>query len=88
MARTACRGCMRGPAGYPADPVLCGAAATILPARSLGQEALSRCRSFEEPQNYYLLLVHHPGRNLPAFVKDLVRLLNDTFETYFSNHDQ
>ena len=67
---------------------VCGAAATILPARSLGQEALSRCRSFEEPQDYYLLLVHHPGRNLPAFVKDLVRLLNDTFETYFSNHDQ
>ena len=67
---------------------VCGAAATILPARSLDQQALSRCRSFEEPQNYYLLLVHHPGRNLPAFVKDLVRLLNDTFETYFSNHDQ
>ena len=66
----------------------CGAADTILPARSLDQEALSRCRPFEEPQYYYLLLVHHPGRNLPAFVKDLVRLLNDTFETYFSNQDE
>ena len=41
-----------------------------------------------EPQYYYLLLVHHPARNLPAFVKDLVRLLNDTFETYFSNQDE
>ena len=57
-------------------------------SRSLDQEALSRCRPFEEPQYYYLLLVHHPGRNLPAFVKDLVRLLNDTFETYFSNQDE
>lgn len=67
---------------------MCGAASTILPARSLNQEALSRCRSFEEPQNYYLLLVHHPGRNPPAFVKDLIRLLNDAFETYFSNHNE
>lgn len=64
---------------------LCGAADTILPVRSLGPKARSRCLPFEKAQNYYLLLVHHPGRSLPALVNDLVRLLNDTFETYFTN---
>ncbi|MEW4411060.1 LysR family transcriptional regulator [Clostridium sp. AN503] len=62
-----------------------GAADTILPARFLAPEALSRSRPFEPAQNYYLLLVHHPGRNLPPSARDLSRLLNDTFENYFSN---
>lgn len=68
--------------------ILCrtGAADTILPAQLLPREAQARSRPFAQPQNYYLLLVHHPGRNLPPSVKDLARLLNDTFESYFSDY--
>ena len=64
-----------------------GAADTILPADILPEESLERCRPLPVPQNYYLLLVHHPGRTLPPPVKDLERLLNDTFEPYFYNHN-
>lgn len=65
-----------------------GAADTILPSRVLSQKARERCRSFKQVQNYYLLLVHHPGRNLPPSVKDLVQLLNDTFKSYFTDLSQ
>lgn len=61
-----------------------GAADTILPSHSLGGDMADRCHSFEPAQNYYLLLVHHPGRNLPKSAMDLVDLLNDAFELYFS----
>lgn len=60
-----------------------GAADTILPIHFLPREAQTRCRSFPRPQNFYLLLAHHPARNLPPCSGDLIRLLNDTFEDYF-----
>lgn len=62
-----------------------GAADTILPMRCLPPEITDRYHSFEPPQNYYLLLVHHPGRNLPQSARDLTTLLNDAFESYFTN---
>lgn len=62
-----------------------GAADTILPLHSLAADVKIRCRAFAQTQNYYLLLVHHPGRNLPPSASDLSNLLNDTFETYFTN---
>lgn len=61
-----------------------GAADTVLPAHFLPPEALERSQPFEQVQNYYLMLVHHPGRSLPTSANDLVRLLNDVFESYFS----
>lgn len=61
-----------------------GAADTILPVHDLPQEALPRCRSFFQPQRWFLLLANHPGRNLPPSVRDLVRLLDSTFEAFFS----
>lgn len=60
-----------------------GAADTILPKRLLSPGSLSRCISFQEPQYYYLLKVHHPGRTLPLPIKDLSRLLDNVFNTYF-----
>lgn len=62
-----------------------GAADTILPARCLSREMPGRIISFEPRQNYYLLLVHHPGRRLPASANDLARLINDAFEAYFDS---
>ncbi len=53
---------------------------TILPQDLLPKEALPRCHALPGPQNYYLLLVSHPGRNLPPPMKDLVKILNDLFE--------
>ncbi|MDO4330740.1 MAG: LysR family transcriptional regulator [Lachnospiraceae bacterium] len=64
-----------------------GAADTILPIEFLSPQVRSRCVSFPQIQNYYLLLAQHPGRNLPPPVKDLVRLLNDVFETYFEQRE-
>lgn len=61
-----------------------GTADTILPRRLLSRDALSRCISFQEPQYYYLLKVHHPGRTLPLSIKDLSRLLDNVFSTYFT----
>lgn len=57
---------------------------TILPKKFLKQDSLLRCRSFNKPEHYYLLLVHHPARNLPPSVSDLVDIINDTFEDYFT----
>ncbi len=64
--------------------VRAGAADTILPVDFLPPQAIARSRPLEQKKYLYLLLVHHPGRNLPPPVKDLSRLLNDTFETYFT----
>lgn len=60
-----------------------GAADTILPIQFLSSQALSRSASFQEPSYYYLLKVHHPGRTLPPSVKDLSRLLDEIFGSYF-----
>ncbi len=60
-----------------------GMADTILPKGFFSPGSLSRCISFQEPQYYYLLKVHHPGRTLPLPIKDLSRLLDDVFGTYF-----
>lgn len=62
-----------------------GAADTILPKQSLSPKSESRCISFQEPQYYYLLKVHHPGRTLPLPVKDLSRLLDQVFGTCFTD---
>lgn len=62
-----------------------GTADTILPKEFLSPEALSRCASFHPPQYYYLLKVHHPGRTLPASIKELAKLLDDVFHSYFRN---
>lgn len=60
-----------------------GAADTILPADLVPEEAKERCMDFSQPQNYYLLMVSHPGRTLPPSVRDLTHLLYDTFENWF-----
>lgn len=62
-----------------------GTADTILPKRFLSLNSLSRCISFPDPQYYYLLKVHHPGRTLPLPVKDLSRLLDHVFSAYFTH---
>jgi hypothetical protein len=61
------------------------AADTILPVDMLSPDARSRSRSFQTPQPYYLVLVHHPALPLPLSSGDLIRLLCDTFSSYF-NH--
>lgn len=62
-----------------------GAADTILPRHFLPPQALSRSRHFSPPQEYYLLLACHPARNLPPSAGDLIRLLYDALESYFSS---
>ncbi len=64
-----------------------GAADTILPKRFLSPSSLCRCTSFRQPQYYYLLKVHHPGRTLPLSIKDLSRLLDHVFGTYFTHSE-
>lgn len=61
-----------------------GAADTILPVHYVPSEALPRCCSFKQPQNWFLLLAHHPGRTLPPSVHELVRLLKHSLNTFFS----
>lgn len=62
-----------------------GAADTILPVQFLSSQALSRSAVFQKTSYYYLLKVHHPGRTLPRSVKDLSRLLDNVFGSYFSD---
>lgn len=61
-----------------------GMADTILPRQFLPPQSLLRCASFEPSQYYYLLRVYHPGRTLPSSVKELPRLLEHVFSSYFS----
>ena len=61
-----------------------GIADTILPRELLPPEAAARCASFDPPRYFYLLRVYHPGRTLPASVKELPQLLDRTFGSYFS----
>lgn len=61
-----------------------GIADTILPRELLPTEAAARCVSFDPPRYFYLLRVYHPGRTLPAAVKELPQLLDHTFGSCFS----
>lgn len=57
-----------------------GEADTILPLDLLPHSIRFRCISLPQPQHLYLLMSFHPGRTLPAALKDLARLLEEMFQ--------
>ncbi|WP_242875616.1 LysR substrate-binding domain-containing protein [Anaerobium acetethylicum] len=60
-----------------------GIADSVLPVDQLSSEAAKRSIPFKQPQEYHLMLSHHPSRALPPSAKKLAQLLNKNLQTYF-----
>ncbi|MFA9465610.1 MAG: LysR family transcriptional regulator [Velocimicrobium sp.] len=60
-----------------------GVADSVLPVDLLSPEAKKHSIPFKQPQEYNLILVHHPGRTLTPSAKILIKLINNNFQTYF-----